>query len=164
MYSEILLNDISCISFFNMNNRIFTLALFAMLLWACNKPKQNVIGIWENTSLNVTMKLDNGTDSTMRVPEGSWEEVLKIKPIITTYNANGTFKSEYFSLDNKPMGTEEGTWRMRNDSLVLNSLGYDNAYKVIFDGDKAQFVSLLDWDQDGKVDDLYSGWQKRVKQ
>ncbi len=146
-----------------MKPRFLAALLICLFFVACDKKKQNVIGIWENTSLKVTMKLEDGTDSIANIPEGSWEKVLNIKPIRTTYYPDGTFRSEYTALDGKPMGTEEGTWRMRNDSLILNSLGYDSGYKVTFKGDKARFVSLLDWDQDGKADDLYDGWQVRLK-
>jgi len=145
-----------------MKYRILNLALISLIFCACQPSTPSLIGSWENTSLTVTMKLDNGQDSLMLVPEGSWADVLKIKPIVTNYAEDGTFKSEYFSLEGDPIGTEAGTWKMKGDSLILNSAGYDNAYQVSFEGDNVRFTSLLDWDQDGQPDDLYDGWQKRV--
>ncbi len=95
-----------------MKARFSATLLICLFFVACDKKKQNVIGVWENTSLKVTMKLEDGTDSITNIPEGSWKEVLKIKPIITTYRPNGTFKSVYFSLKGESFGVEEGTWCM----------------------------------------------------
>ena len=127
--------------------------------------KQDLIGKWENVSLTVEMPTYGNSDSTsyLKAAEGEWEKVLKIKPIQTTFNEDGSFSSSYFDLDNKPMGIEQGTWFIRNDSLVLVSNNYGSAYKVTISGDKARFKAFLDWDQDGKSDDLYDGWQKRLK-
>lgn len=139
--------------------------LLVCLLFSCQSDptiQEQLIGTWENTSLTVTMKLADGSDSAMVINDGEWEATLKIKPIVTTYSEDGSFKSEYFSLDDKPLGTEAGEWTVRNDSLILKSQGYDNAYKVVFDGDKVRFISVIDWDQDGLADDHYDGWQKRV--
>jgi hypothetical protein len=41
--------------------------------------------------------------------------------------------------------------------------GVEYTYRVSLKDDKARFIGLLDWDQDGKADDLYDGWQKRVE-
>lgn len=94
--------------------------------------------------------------------EGEWEKVLKIKPIETTYFEDGTFKSEYRSLENEPMGTEEGKWLLMGDSLRLFSSHYNYNYKLYLANDRIRFVALVDWDNDGKKDDLYDGWQVRV--
>lgn len=127
--------------------------------------KEDLIGKWENISLEVKMPTFANSDSTSTLVanEGEWEKVLKIKPIQTIFNEDGTFTSSYFNLDNIPIGTEKGTWLIRNDSLVLISNNYGSSYKVIIKEDKARFTSIVDWDRDGKKDDLYDGWQKRVK-
>ena len=149
-----------------MNNRNITLLLSFLLFCACEQKDitEELIGTWENTSLTVDIKLPDGRDSSMVVPQGSWEEVLGIRPIVSTFNADGTFKSEYFSLEGQPIGTESGSWLVHNDSLFLTYAGSDNAYKVAFEGNKVRFTGLIDWGQGGKADDLYDGWQIRVKE
>lgn len=144
---------------------VLALALASTLLYSCQSNMgAKLIGTWENTTLNVQTNTAQGQDTTinMMIENGQWEEKLGIKPIITTYLEDGSFKSEYFGPDGKPVGTEEGTWRIRNDSLVLKSGGYNDVYKVIFEGEQARFISYLDWDQDGEADDLYDGWQVRT--
>lgn len=138
--------------------------LFFPLFFSCQESMQDkLIGTWENTALDVTMKLNDQQDSLMHIPEGSWERVLNIRPIVTTYTADGNFVSDYYTPEGKSMGSEVGTWEFRNDSLVLKGENYNSAYKVIFEGEKARFTALLDWDQDGQEDDLYDGWQKKIK-
>ncbi|GAB5527533.1 MAG: hypothetical protein Roseis2KO_54050 [Roseivirga sp.] len=146
--------------------RILTLTLISALLCSCESGiESQLIGTWENTTLNVQTNSAGGQDTTvyLTIEQGQWEAALNIKPIVTTYLEDGSFKSEYFGLDGKPVGKEEGTWKIRNDSLILKSGGYDNVYKVTFAGDSARFVSYLDWDQDGAPDDLYDGWQVKIK-
>lgn len=149
-----------------MNKRNIALLLSCLLFCACEHQDltEKLIGTWENTSLTIDIKLPDGRDSSMVVPEGSWEEVLGIKPIVSTFDADGTFKSEYFSLEGQPMGTESGTWKIRKDSLFLTYAGSDNAYKVTFEGNKVRFTGLIDWGQGGKPDDLYDGWQMRIEE
>ncbi|OEK01917.1 hypothetical protein BFP97_10490 [Roseivirga sp. 4D4] len=124
----------------------------------------DLVGTWQNTALNVDINSVNDTDSmsTLVVAPGEWEKVLSIKPIKTTYWTDGTFASVYIGLDGKELGREKGKWSISNDSLILVSNNYRNAYRVTFSKDQARFVSLLDWDQDGSRDDLYDGWQKKV--
>lgn len=148
--------------------QFLTIALVGTMLCSCQPNiSDKLIGTWENTTLNVQTNTAQGQDTTIYlvIEADQWEEILNIKPIITTYLADGSFKSEYFGLDGESAGTEAGTWEIRNDSLVLKSEGYDSVYKVIFKGEKVRFISYLDWDQDGETDDLYDGWQmKRNKE
>lgn len=144
--------------------QILYLILAVGLLSSCQQASlhDRMIGTWENTSLTVTMKLGDGSDSAMVIADGEWEQVLKIKPIVSVFAEDGTFTSTYYDLNGNQLGQESGKWFVRNDSLVMDSDAYNSAYKVTFDGAKARFVSYIDWDQDGKPDDLYDGWQKKT--
>lgn len=148
--------------------KIICFSLLLTLVFSCTKPEsisEQILGTWENSHMTVAMKTYQGTDENQELDARGekWEQELKIKPIITTYRSDSTFTSEYFGLDGNPIGKEEGTWWVRNDSLILKSQGYDNAYHVRFTEDgMAHFVSYLDWDQDGEADDLYGSTQKRV--
>jgi len=150
-----------------------TAVVVLLVLMACTAKKrhsglikEDIMGTWENISLTVKMNTYQNKDTTsyLRAPEGKWEEVLKIKPIRTTYNENGTYKSMYRDLEDRIVGESEGTWSIRNDSLILLAEGVEYSYSVILENGNARFVSLMDWDQDGKSDDLYDGWQRKVEQ
>lgn len=141
--------------------------LFTLWTTGC-QPRQvdpkAILGSWENTALKVKMNTYQSTDTVrwLVAPEGKWEEVLKIKPIKTTYFEDGTFRSEYKNLDDQPIGTEEGKWLLSGDSLRLFSPQYNYSYKLYLANDRIRFVALVDWDNDGEADDLYDGWQVRV--
>ncbi len=121
------------------------------------KP-EDIIGTWSNLSMKITY-LDS--DSIFDVPEGRWEEILKIKPILTTYSKDSTFISEYFKLDGSPLFTSEGTWFLKQDSLYLESEGTLTAYRFTMEDDIGQFVGILDWDSDGSENEHYLGRQKK---
>jgi len=141
-----------------------TILLASSLLFSCQQSmKDRLIGSWQNTTLDVRINLAEDKDSLIHIEEGQWETVLKIKPIVTRYTADGVFVSDYYSPEGKSMGSELGKWQIRNDSLILSSNNYKTVYKVTFEGNKAHFTSILDWDQDGDFDDYYDGWQEKMK-
>jgi len=121
-----------------------------------------IAGTWTNVSLDITMKTANG-DSLLVADEGQWEEILNIKPIVTTYIPGGIFKSEYYTLEDQLFHTAYGKWEIRNDSLVLTTENEELAYFCEIDNEKAAFRALMDWDQDGQRDDIYAGVQIRTE-
>lgn len=142
--------------------------LTTLAIWACSdagKTGDQLLGSWMNTELKVKMNTFQNQDTTrwLIAREGEWEKVLKIKPIVTTYFPDGTFRSEYKDLNDDPIGLEEGKWQLMGDTLKLSSSHYHYDYKLYMENDKIRFVALVDWDEDGKKDDLYDGWQVRVK-
>lgn len=140
------------------------LLLASSLLFSCQQSMEDrLTGSWQNTTLDLRISIAEGKDSLIHIEAGQWETILKIKPIVTRYTAEGTFVADYYSVAGKSMGSELGKWEIRNDSLILSSTNYHTAYKVTFDGDRARFISYLDWDQDGDPDDYYDGWQEKVK-
>lgn len=126
------------------------------------KREQNLIGTWTNVSLLVTMKRLEKQDSVLRANEGEWEQVLKIKPIETTFHADSTFESEYYTLDGQKMNTTYGQWWIQNDSLVMLTESGKTFYDFEYNGDRVRFRSTLDWDGDGIADDEYDGVQIRM--
>ena len=117
-----------------------------------------ILGEWRNLSMIVRMP-----DSTVNVPEGQWESVLGIKPIRTTFNENGSFISEYRTLEDSVFMTSNGTWQIEGDTLAMIERDNENKYYLSIDGDTAIFRGYLDWDQDGLPDDHYAGKQIRFK-
>lgn len=117
-----------------------------------------IIGEWRNLSMIVRMP-----DSTVNVPEGAWEDVLGIKPIRTTFNENGTFVSEYRTLEDSVFMTSNGTWKIEGDTLAMIERGAENKYFYSIDGDTVTFRGYLDWDQDGLPNDHYAGKQLRFR-
>jgi len=155
-------------------NKIIPLLLFLIVLSSCESNKigdvkeseevlgisEQLIGKWHNLAIKVVIQAEHG-DSIALVPYEKWEEILKIKPIVTSFNDDSTFVSEYISLDGEVMMTATGTWFVKGDSLVMTERGRDNVYFTTLKYDTISFTGFIDWDEDGEADDLYTGTQIR---
>lgn len=122
--------------------------------------KMDMLGEWRNLAMKV--EINNEADSVLDVPEGKWEDVLKIKPIRTTFKEDGTYTSEYRDLDDVVIMTRTGTWSVKGDTLTMGEEGSTYSYVTKVSGNTAEFKGYIDWDEDGDADDLY--WGKQQKQ
>jgi len=144
--------------------------LFITCLAACapketkNTLSDDLVGQWRNTYLHVTMPTAGNSDSTRTTScdSTSWEAMLHIKPIRTYFNSDGTYRSEYYTLTDSLFRKTTGTWRVSNDTLVMNeSDGAVYKLRTVVKNNVAEFDGLIDFDQDGQADDHYVGRQRR---
>lgn len=147
---------------------IVKVVIIVLMSGACTTPNNsgnnrisadNILGTWSNLSMTVTY-LD--IDSVYDVPEGKWEEILRIKPIKTTYHEDSTFVSEYVKLDGSPLFTSTGKWYLKKDSLYLETDGALSAYKFSMENNVGRFVGKIDWNGDGSARELYDGKQQKL--
>ena len=142
--------------------------------FACNfsKPTESspqvslsksIQGKWSNIDLTVIIQTQNNEDTsvTYKVEPGEWEQILQIRPILTEYYEDGSYRSEYRNLNDSLIRVAQGYWEMVGDSLQLMEEQVATRYYLRILGDTATFTGYLDWDQDGKRDDLYQGRQLR---
>ena len=137
------------------------------LFTACNNEEKSaelLTGKWSNLDLKVLINHASSEDSayTFVVPQGKWEQILNIKPILTEFKSDGTYSSEYRSLQDSLIRETDGTWDMIADTLILIEDGTASRYHFKIEGSEVVFKGWLDWDQDGEIDDLYSGRQIKV--
>jgi len=129
------------------------------------KPEQ-LMGEWRNVSMTITTAYNTASSKVEKYEEENWEKDLKIKPIRTYYKPDGSYLSEYRSLDDVVFSTTSGTWEVKQDSVVLNQTKPEvrsAAYHIKFhDENTATFTAMLDWTNNGKKDDLYIGKQQRM--
>jgi hypothetical protein len=94
----------------------------------------------------------------------TWEAVLKMKPIRTFFEADGTYHSDHYSVNDSLLFIARGTWTTTNDTLTLDQT-FPNVgiyhFKTAFKDDIVTFSSTLDFDEDGISDDTYFGQQKK---
>ncbi|MCG8385118.1 MAG: hypothetical protein MJA30_06225 [Cytophagales bacterium] len=117
-------------------------------------------GGWTNISMTVEIKTE--PDTVIEVPVGKWEEILGIKPILTTFKTDSSFISEYRNLGDSLFMTSTGVWWVANDTVYMEEQGVLNAYHFKIHHDTVTFTGYIDWDQDGEPDDLYYGSQVRA--
>ncbi|MGW8122222.1 hypothetical protein ACV07N_06135 [Roseivirga echinicomitans] len=144
--------------------KLTQLLLFGLafcLISSCSKTNnaEFIVGEWYNESMIVTIDHGKPEETVLKVPIGSWEEILGIKPILTTYDIDGSYTAIYTDLSGEVSMETYGTWEVKGDSIYLTENGLTTAYKFVWMDGKGEFTAFLDWDSDGLPDDLYSGIQ-----
>lgn len=128
--------------------------------------REALIGEWTNASMVVEMHshLNSDSNKTIQVKDNEWKEKTGFAPIKTNLKKDGSFFSEYRTVTDSLFYLAEGTWEVKQDSLIMQfkpKMNYAK-YKVEIHGNSGSFTGLLDWDQDGKQDDFYKGIQRKT--
>jgi hypothetical protein len=147
--------------------------LSILLIMSCSEQEENpqktlkeqLTGKWKNLSMTVQMNTFRNTDTTAYfvVKEDQWVDEMGIKPIITTLNDNGSYTSEYFNMNGEKFREASGNWFVVEDSMVFIEKGLRTAYQALVNDTIARFRATIDWDRDGKTDDLYEGVQIKIE-
>ena len=125
-----------------------------------------LIGKWINSSFEVNVQSYNNGDTSflVEIPEALWSEMMELKPFEATLKADGTYDGEQWDYEGNLVQQPTGIWFVDGDTLYLeSSKGHVTKYHVLVLNDELIFTALIDYDEDGVVDDLYSGKQKRLK-
>ena len=91
-----------------------TLTFGLIILWAACQPQtkltKQLIGSWTNVDLKVSLNHHKVGDSAylFEVPIGQWEAILNIKPILTDFRDDGSYRSEYRTLEDSLIREVEG--------------------------------------------------------
>lgn len=134
---------------------------------AKNSLADELIGEWRNTYIKITMNSFNGITDSIRVMEAdtsNWEDVIKMKPIRTFFEADGTYHSDHYSISDSLLFIAKGTWKTSHDTLTLDQTSPNEgiySFKTSIKDGIATFSSTLDFDEDGLSDDTYFGQQKK---
>ena len=113
--------------------------------------EQEIVGEWTNVSLKVWVKTYNNSDTSfiVDISEENWEMKMNVKPIVTTINADGTYESEFRNSFDSLIYKPNGTWLLDGDTLIMEDHQATYKYQIFLDGDRAEFNTVLDWDNDG---------------
>ena len=129
--------------------------------------REKLIGEWNNLSIKISMNSKNNSDSNelLEVDRPVWEQTLKIKPIRTFFRADSSWNAAHYNLKDSLVYNPSGKWWFENDKLIMMQYfpSLDTtAYDLDIKNDTATFEANVDWDRDGKKDDVYFGKQIRV--
>jgi hypothetical protein len=127
--------------------------------------EQSFVGEWINVSMRVWVRTYNQSDTSFIVDinEDNWDLKMTVKPIATTVYADGTYTSEFRNSFDSLIYRPKGTWMIDGDSLIMEDHQAVYKYQIFIDGDLAEFKSIVDWDNDGQVDDEYFGVQRKTQ-
>ena len=150
---------------------------FLLCLAGCGNPEKNdpaktpvrekLIGEWNNLSIKISMNSKNNSDSNelLEVDRPVWEQTLKIKPIRTFFRADSSWNAAHYNLKDSLVYNPSGKWWFENDKLIMMQYFPSpdtTAYDLDIKNDTATFEANVDWDRDGKKNDVYFGKQIRA--
>lgn len=141
------------------------LIFLAPFIAAAQPPKgplaTALTGEWRNLYVRINIK-----DKVMEADSSNWEARLQIKPIRTHFQADGSYYYEYRNLQDSVVMMPSGTWTIEGDSLIMSQTK-PQATRMKFllqiDKDVATFTGLIDFDGDGKTEELYYGRQRKYR-
>ena len=127
--------------------------------------EQQIVGVWTNVSMLIHVNTYQNSDTSFIVDinEHNWDQKMTIQPIVTTIHEDGTYESEFRNSFDSLMYTTSGTWMLDGDTLLMEDHQGAYKYQIFIDGDRAEFRSLIDYDQDEHSDDRYFGVQRKIE-
>lgn len=152
---------------FNIKN-LFRI-IIAFLLMSFTRQTQHdlttqLIGEWRNVYMNIVVNKKGKPVEVISADSTNWEAILKIHPIRTHFEKNGTCYSEYFNLKDSLIRRTEGIWFLKGNKITINQIIPNRAvykYQLSINANHATFSGYIDFNEDGKTDDYYYGIQKK---
>lgn len=141
------------------------LAAACLGILACETPPQqekwsgDLNGVWESAAYRVEINTPNNQDTTIiiTIDEQDWKEKMNMKPIEAYFQADHKYIAEYRHLNDSLIRRHRGVWNTFGDTLVIIEPDAIYQYTMQWKNERVYFQSLVDWDADGKEDDVYYG-------
>ena len=150
---------------FNFKNLIVvSVSLIAFTSHVRQDLAEQLVGEWRNVYLNIVVNKKGKTVDVLTADSTNWEAKLKIHPVHTHFESNGTYYSEYFNLKDSLVRKTEGIWFIKGSKITINQLKPSKAvykYELSINNNYATFSGYIDFNEDGKEDDYYFGIQKK---
>jgi hypothetical protein len=128
---------------------------------------KQLLGEWRNTYLKIEMQgKTGGLPVTMEADSLNWEKVLKMHPIRTHFNTDGSYYSEYFNLKDSLIRRPTGAWAIKGDTIVMAQITPERSetrLHISISNNVATFSGLIDFTGSGKKQDTYLGKQRKFK-
>lgn len=124
-------------------------------------------GIWQSTRVMVEINHKGEGNASTLLAEGQDEfvEQLGIKSNVGEYRRDGTYTETYVGLKDAIIYQPSGTWSVEGDTFLVRQTQPApllHRFHLHQQGDRATFTGYVDWDQDGKQDDLFTGTSVKV--
>ena len=123
--------------------------------------------MWQMNSLVIGVDTihNSETSAVLEITPDNWKEKLKLQPIQTLFSPNKTYISAYCSEEGKIIRFTTGRWEVEKNQLKIHQLFPSDKqmnYRIDLSDGCAQLRSKLDFDRDGKSDDMLYYEMKRV--
>ncbi len=132
-----------------------------------NDLRNSLVGLWKSDALVVGIDTIHNTETSviLSVTKDEWTEKLKLQPVQTIFNQNKTYVSAYTSADGKLIRVTAGKWDVGKNQLKIHQLFPNDKqmdYRIDISDGFAELRSRLDFDGDGKNDDMFYCQMKKV--
>ena len=92
---------------------------------------------------------------------------MGVRPLLTMYHENGSMLPSTETLKTVFFLNQAGKWTIIGDSLFMRDTlpeeGNWYRYRIVINGDHCKIIGIEDSDNDGKLDDLYTGELRESK-
>lgn len=130
---------------------------------AAEEIRSAIVGQWQAATMTVEMPTYGGGqyEERLNVTAENWQQQLGREPLAYTFYEDGGYAEQ---TPGEPAVT--GKWELSGDSLKVwkgapTPTLY--AFRVVFEGERATFFSMLDFDGDGSKDDACRIVAERVE-
>jgi hypothetical protein len=129
--------------------------------------KNSLVGMWQMNSLVIGFDTIHNTQTScvLQIGADEWNEKLKLQPIQTLFSPNKTYISAYCTDEGKIIRFTTGKWEVEKNQLKIHQLFPSDKqmnYRIDVSDGCAQLRSKMDFDEDGKSDDLFYCEMKKV--
>jgi hypothetical protein len=130
-------------------------------------PGNSLVGMWKSDAVVVGIDTihNSPTSVILEVTRDEWSEKLNMQPVQTIFNPNKTYVSAYTTTDGKVIRVTAGKWDVGKNQLNIHQLFPSDKqmnYRIDFSDGFAELRSRLDFDGDGKKDDLFYCQMKKI--
>lgn len=126
--------------------------------------KSHLMGKWETVAISVDIYSQGGTSEDVHADYGpeNMESELDMEKALGYLLPEGKFLDEYYIASGDSVAAMSGKWYVSNDSVYYDypEFGFAYGFRIRFNGRVAEFKGLIDWDEDGEADDLFTGYSK----
>ena len=132
-----------------------------------NNLSNSIVGYWKSDALVVMIDTIHNSETSvvLNVTKDEWVEKTNLQPIQTIFNKNKTYVSAYASADGKIIRMTAGKWEAGKNQLRIHQLFPSDKqmnYRIDLNDGFAELRSRMDFDGDGKNDDVFYCQMKKV--
>jgi hypothetical protein len=127
----------------------------------------SLVGMWKSDAVIVGIDTihNSSTSVVLQVNKEEWNDRLHIQPVQTIFNPNKTYVSAYTTTDGKVIKVTAGKWDVGKNQLNIHQLFPNDKqmnYRIDLSDGFAELRSKLDFDGDGKQDDIFYCQMKKI--
>lgn len=109
--------------------------------------RNDFYGVWQGVSFKARVNAGLGIEDSItsfEIQEANWEQTLSVKPVLTYYYADSTFRQEFISLDGVVYDSIRGLWNVMGDTILLISPQATYQYKFSMNAGLSEYRGFID--------------------